>query len=88
MSQTEVYHQRIISMNLPVVEICYGRMKETDFEDLNKILDMFVDAEAVVCSLYDSDTYDYDRFVELVTEKAPGAGAFTLNTNGAIRLND
>lgn len=49
---------------------------------------MFVDVEAVACSTYDSDAYDYDRFVELVTEKASGAGAFTLNANGAIRLND
>ena len=59
-----------VSLDIPVIIMYYGNLNETDFQDLERLLDI-CNVDAIDAYYYGNQIFDYEQFAQIVSEKAP-----------------
>ena len=78
---TPDYMDADVSFDIPVVIMNYGGWGETNFEDVDKVLDICDGVEAVMTYGFGNEEIDYDEFVRHVHGKAAEAKAYKIRFN-------
>ena len=72
-----------VKLNIPVIEMYYKSLSDTDYKDLELILNMCNDVEAVMAYCNENNDFDYDQFTKIVSEKQPSTAIYKMSYNGS-----